>query len=44
MIFVAGLVLAFAPALVLWVMVAFTIVNGGFLLASIAFSARASLR
>ncbi|MFI0792152.1 CDP-alcohol phosphatidyltransferase family protein [Micromonospora rubida] len=43
-IFVAGLVLAFAPALVLWVIVAFTIVNGGFLLASIAFSARASLR
>ncbi|WP_405101736.1 CDP-alcohol phosphatidyltransferase family protein [Micromonospora sp. NBC_01412] len=43
-IFVAGLVLAFAPALVLWVIVAFTIVNGGFLLASIAFSARASMR
>ncbi|MCM0674621.1 CDP-alcohol phosphatidyltransferase family protein [Micromonospora phytophila] len=43
-IFVAALVLAVAPALTLWVMVAFTIVNGGFLLASIAFSARASLR
>ncbi|MER5700372.1 CDP-alcohol phosphatidyltransferase family protein [Micromonospora sp. NPDC002296] len=43
-IFVAGLVLAFAPALVFWVIVAFTVVNGGFLLASIAFSARASLR
>jgi phosphatidylglycerophosphate synthase len=43
-VFVAALVLAVAPALVLWVMVAFTIVNGGFLLASIAFSARASLR
>ncbi|MER7420496.1 CDP-alcohol phosphatidyltransferase family protein [Micromonospora peucetia] len=43
-IFVAALVLAFAPALVFWVIVAFTIVNGGFLLASIAFSARASLR
>ncbi|MET7875371.1 CDP-alcohol phosphatidyltransferase family protein [Micromonospora profundi] len=42
-IFVAAVVLAVAPALVLWVMVAFTIVNGGFLLASIAFSARASL-
>lgn len=42
-IFVAGLVLAFAPALTFWVIVAFTIVNGGFLLASIAFSARASL-
>ncbi|MGC4806585.1 CDP-alcohol phosphatidyltransferase family protein [Micromonospora sp. DT233] len=43
-IFVAALVLAFAPALVFWVIVAFTVVNGGFLLASIAFSARASLR
>ncbi|MEV0153539.1 CDP-alcohol phosphatidyltransferase family protein [Micromonospora sp. NPDC050686] len=43
-IFVAALVLLFAPALTLWVLVAFTIVNGGFLLASIAFSARASLR
>ncbi|MFJ6199846.1 CDP-alcohol phosphatidyltransferase family protein [Micromonospora sp. NPDC092111] len=43
-IFVAALVLMVAPALVLWVIVAFTIVNGGFLLASIAFSARASLR
>ncbi|MFD6567062.1 CDP-alcohol phosphatidyltransferase family protein [Micromonospora profundi] len=43
-IFVAAVVLAVAPALVLWVMVAFTVVNGGFLLASIAFSARASLR
>ncbi|SCF46855.1 CDP-alcohol phosphatidyltransferase family protein [Micromonospora mirobrigensis] len=42
-IFVAGLVLIFAPALTFWVIVAFTIVNGGFLLASIAFSARASL-
>ncbi|MEH1030654.1 CDP-alcohol phosphatidyltransferase family protein [Micromonospora profundi] len=42
-IFVAAVVLAVAPALVLWVMVAFTVVNGGFLLASIAFSARASL-
>ncbi|MFI6264318.1 CDP-alcohol phosphatidyltransferase family protein [Micromonospora sp. NPDC051006] len=43
-IFVAALVLLLAPALALWVMVAFTVVNGGFLLASIAFSARASLR
>ncbi|GAA0396469.1 hypothetical protein GCM10009541_44390 [Micromonospora gifhornensis] len=41
-IFAAALVLAVAPALVFWVIVAFTIVNGGFLLASIAFSARAS--
>ncbi|XTZ13285.1 CDP-alcohol phosphatidyltransferase family protein [Micromonospora echinospora] len=43
-IFVAGVVLTFAPALTFWVVVAFTVVNGGFLLASIAFSARASLR
>ncbi|SCG51005.1 CDP-alcohol phosphatidyltransferase family protein [Micromonospora inositola] len=43
-IFLAGLVLTFAPTLTLWLIVAFTIVNGGFLLASIAFSARASLR
>ncbi|RKF24269.1 CDP-alcohol phosphatidyltransferase family protein [Micromonospora globbae] len=43
-IFVAALVLLLAPALALWVVVAFTVVNGGFLLASIAFSARASLR
>ncbi|MEW2327989.1 CDP-alcohol phosphatidyltransferase family protein [Micromonospora chersina] len=43
-IFLAGLVLTVAPALTVWVIVAFTIVNGGFLLASIAFSARASLR
>ena len=42
-IFVAALVLAFAPALTFWAVVAFTVVNGGFLLASIAFSARASL-
>ncbi|MBX7269663.1 CDP-alcohol phosphatidyltransferase family protein [Micromonospora sp. Llam7] len=43
-IFVAALVLALAPALAFWVVVGFTVVNGGFLLASIAFSARASLR
>ncbi|KKK05054.1 CDP-alcohol phosphatidyltransferase family protein [Micromonospora sp. HK10] len=43
-IFVAALVLIFAPALVFWVIVAFTVVNGGFLLASIAFSARESFR
>ncbi|MGS2617301.1 CDP-alcohol phosphatidyltransferase family protein [Micromonospora sp. LZ34] len=43
-IFVAALVLLLAPALAFWVIVAFTLVNGGFLLASIAFSARASLR
>jgi phosphatidylglycerophosphate synthase len=43
-IFVAGLVLLLAPGLAYWFVVAFTVVNGGFLLASIAFSARASLR
>ncbi|MEU5788644.1 CDP-alcohol phosphatidyltransferase family protein [Micromonospora purpureochromogenes] len=43
-IFVAALVLMLAPALTFWVIIAFTIVNGAFLLASIAFSARASLR
>ncbi|MEU4716102.1 CDP-alcohol phosphatidyltransferase family protein [Micromonospora purpureochromogenes] len=43
-IFVAALVLMLAPALTFWVIIAFTIVNGGFLVASIAFSARASLR
>ncbi|MEH1054976.1 CDP-alcohol phosphatidyltransferase family protein [Micromonospora sp. CPCC 206171] len=43
-IFVAALVLMLAPALTFWVIIAFTIVNGGFLLTSIAFSARASLR
>lgn len=40
----AGLVLLLAPQWTVWVLVAFTIVNGGFLLASIAFSARAALR
>jgi phosphatidylglycerophosphate synthase len=43
-IFVAGLVLTVAPDWTIWVIVAFTVINGGFLLASIAFSARASLR
>ncbi len=43
-IFVAALVLFFAPGLTTWLIVAFTAVNGGFLLASIAFAARASLR
>ncbi|MGH3680849.1 MAG: CDP-alcohol phosphatidyltransferase family protein [Natronosporangium sp.] len=41
--FVAGLILLFAPAGVVWFVAAFAIVNGGFLLASIAFSARAAL-
>jgi hypothetical protein len=39
----AGLVLTVAPAWTVWLVAAFTLVNGGFLLASIAFSARASL-
>jgi phosphatidylglycerophosphate synthase len=43
-IFVAGLVLTIAPQWTIWFIAAFTIVNGGFLLASIAFSARAALR
>ncbi|MFB9234525.1 CDP-alcohol phosphatidyltransferase family protein [Plantactinospora siamensis] len=43
-IFVAGLVLTLVPAWTLWLIAAFTLVNGLFLLASIAFSARATLR
>lgn len=41
---VVALVLAFAPAWTVWLQVAFTVVNGLFLLASIAAAARASLR
>jgi phosphatidylglycerophosphate synthase len=40
----AGLVLTVAPHWTIWLIAAFTLVNGGFLLASIAFSARAALR
>jgi phosphatidylglycerophosphate synthase len=40
---VVGLTLALIPAWTVWLMVAFTLVNGGFLLVSIAVSARASL-
>jgi phosphatidylglycerophosphate synthase len=40
---VIGLTLAFLPAWTTWLMAAFTVVNGGFLLVSIAASARASL-
>jgi phosphatidylglycerophosphate synthase len=40
----AGLVLAIAPDLTIWYAVAFTFINGGFLLASIAFTARAAYR
>ncbi|MFY1674485.1 CDP-alcohol phosphatidyltransferase family protein [Plantactinospora sp. WMMB334] len=43
-IFLAGLVLTVVPEWTTWLIAAFTLVNGGFLLASIAFSARASLR
>jgi len=43
-IFVAGLMLTVAPAATIWLIAACTLVNGGFLLASIAFSARWSLR
>ncbi|MEQ4300407.1 CDP-alcohol phosphatidyltransferase family protein [Plantactinospora sp. B6F1] len=43
-IFVAALILAVVPEWTTWLIAAFTLVNGGFLLASIAFSARASLR
>jgi phosphatidylglycerophosphate synthase len=38
----AGLVLTLAPQWTVWLIVAFTVVNGGFLLASIAFAARRS--
>lgn len=40
----AGVVLAVEPEWTYWVIVAFTVVNGGFLLASIIFSARATAR
>lgn len=40
---VAALLLLVAPALTFWFVVAFTVINGGFLLASIAFSARTSI-
>jgi phosphatidylglycerophosphate synthase len=40
---VIGLALAFVPAGTVWLMAAFALVNGGFLLVSIAASARASL-
>ncbi|MDG4762821.1 CDP-alcohol phosphatidyltransferase family protein [Solwaraspora sp. WMMD406] len=43
-IVVAGVVLTAAPALTIWLIAAFTVVNGGFLLASVAFSARSALR
>jgi phosphatidylglycerophosphate synthase len=42
--FVAGLILLLVPAAAVWFVVAFAVINGGFLLASIAFAARAALR
>ncbi len=44
MITVLALVIAFVPSWMIWVMVAFTVVNGLFLAASVAAAARASLR
>lgn len=41
---VAGLVLALAPDLTVWYLVGFTVINGGFLLASIVFTARSAYR
>jgi phosphatidylglycerophosphate synthase len=43
-IFLAGLVLLFVPQWTVWLLVAFTAINGGFLLASIAFTGRSALR
>jgi hypothetical protein len=42
-IVLAGLVLTIAPQWTVVLLIAFSVVNGGFLLASIAFAARASL-
>jgi phosphatidylglycerophosphate synthase len=39
-----GLTLAFVPGWTIWLLAVFTLVNGGFLLASVAAAARASLR
>jgi phosphatidylglycerophosphate synthase len=44
MIFLAGAVLTLAPAWTIWLIGAFTLVNGAFLVASVAFNARAALR
>jgi len=44
MVTVVGLVLAFVPGWSLGLMIAFTVVNGAFLLASVGAAARASLR
>lgn len=42
--FVAAVILLLMPAAMVWFVVAFTVINGGFLLASIAFAARTALR
>ena len=44
MIALAGVVLTVAPQLTIWVVGLFTLVNGAFLAASIAFAGRESLR
>jgi phosphatidylglycerophosphate synthase len=43
MFFVAALILLFVPGWMVWFVVVFSVINGGFLLASIAFTARAAL-
>ncbi|GAA1850829.1 CDP-alcohol phosphatidyltransferase family protein [Asanoa iriomotensis] len=43
-VFLAGLVLLLVPQWTIWLLIAFTVVNGGFLLASIAFTGRTALR
>jgi phosphatidylglycerophosphate synthase len=43
-VFVAGLVLLLVPHWTIWLLVGFAVVNGGFLLASVAFTGRAALR
>jgi phosphatidylglycerophosphate synthase len=43
-IFLAGLVLLVVPQWTVWLLVAFTVINGGFLVASIAFTGRSALR
>jgi hypothetical protein len=43
MITLLALAIAFVPGWLVWVMVAFTVVNVGFLLASIAAAAKSSL-
>lgn len=42
--FLAALILSLAPAAMIWFVAAFAVVNGGFLVASIAFAARTALR